>query len=763
MKKISVFIQLVLIMFVLSAIPAIGVIYFNSVNLRERTENTISESAVNKLKANKELGDEVLTNIVYDAVDIVLARQYSDLAGAKSYEILNSDYDYVNAAMKIKTSLSDFADRNKLVKSIYYYIDGADYTISSKGFSKLSEGNFEWLMNSLDKVTGIQSVWYPQRIAQSNKSSVDVVSYLYRSTSLYTSSKVTIIINLYEKQLSNLISSESENNQQGFLVNKAGEIIVHTNKEYLYRNVSKEDYIKKILTSKKRSGYEINEKANQLYAYVKSDLYDWTYVNVYSLDYLYEQSNQIISSGVVTTLIIILFGAVCSVMVSLRISHPLRKLTNEIRSISAGIDSDIASKNEIEYLTGAFGKIKEKTVNLTNSLHQSEVTARHVAVRAMLNGDSLPEKELSLVENYFVHGHFIVCIIALDKFIDYQEKTPYEIRKKHRELLQTKIRDVFPENYVLDCERYNAYATALLLNFKVYDSVQVKMQLEKLLQEVQKYYISMAGESFTVGISQVHNSFSGIKECVDEGLEAAKKRLLLGENRIIFFRPGEHLSNLDSYPFERRIINNLEIGNLDGINAEINALAQNIKNTTNISVDNVMLIYNTLIGDIISYLNKNNYNTAAVFGGSQSSLYVQLAEKETIDAITCFLNDIFLSITNFQIQETDEEKDYTKIIITHIKQHYNEDIDFEKMSKDIGISYSYARKIVKNETGKSILDNLNYIRIQEVKRLLDQEGFSIAEISSYVGYNNVQSLYRMFKKFEGVSPRDYSGERKDFK
>ena len=44
MKKISIFIQLVLIMFVISAIPAISVIYVNSINMRKSSEEAVADS-----------------------------------------------------------------------------------------------------------------------------------------------------------------------------------------------------------------------------------------------------------------------------------------------------------------------------------------------------------------------------------------------------------------------------------------------------------------------------------------------------------------------------------------------------------------------------------------------------------------------------------------------------------------------------------------------------------------------------------------------
>ena len=65
------------------------------------------------------------------------------------------------------------------------------------------------------------------------------------------------------------------------------------------------------------------------------------------------------------------------------------------------------------------------------------------------------------------------------------------------------------------------------------------------------------------------------------------------------------------------------------------------------------------------------------------------------------------------------------------------------------------RKIVKQETGKSLLDLINNARIEKAKVLLRETSMYIKEIAEDVGYNNVQSLTRFFKKYEGITPGEF--------
>ncbi|WP_245630376.1 helix-turn-helix domain-containing protein [Amphibacillus sediminis] len=102
-----------------------------------------------------------------------------------------------------------------------------------------------------------------------------------------------------------------------------------------------------------------------------------------------------------------------------------------------------------------------------------------------------------------------------------------------------------------------------------------------------------------------------------------------------------------------------------------------------------------------------------------------------------------------------QSNDYGERILNYLDRHYCEEIDFEEMAEDIGISYSYMRKIIYEMTGQSLIEHLNLRRIEKAKQMLAESNLTIAQIASEVGYNNPQSLNRFFRKFEGMTPSNY--------
>ncbi|MNI93238.1 HTH-type transcriptional regulator YesS [compost metagenome] len=81
------------------------------------------------------------------------------------------------------------------------------------------------------------------------------------------------------------------------------------------------------------------------------------------------------------------------------------------------------------------------------------------------------------------------------------------------------------------------------------------------------------------------------------------------------------------------------------------------------------------------------------------------------------------------------------------------------MAKEIGISYSYMRRIVYELTGSSLIDYTNQLRIKKAKEILLDTNLTMAQIAAEVGYNNVQSFNRFFRKYEGMAPGSFRASR----
>lgn len=90
-------------------------------------------------------------------------------------------------------------------------------------------------------------------------------------------------------------------------------------------------------------------------------------------------------------------------------------------------------------------------------------------------------------------------------------------------------------------------------------------------------------------------------------------------------------------------------------------------------------------------------------------------------------------------------------------EHYNEPIVIERYirSSDCGLCDSLFYRQFKEYTGQTPLQYVLGIRLQNARELLVNSNYSIKEISESIGYDNALYFSRLFRKNEGMSPREY--------
>jgi AraC-like DNA-binding protein len=762
MWKKSIAIPLVAVLFVAIAIPAMLTIYINNNSMRQNSENAISESVFNTLQANQEYTDRLFMDYIYQALDFILAKEYAPISDVRSYQALNSDYENVLIAMKMNDAFKNLVDRDPLIHSTLFLFDGADYVVSTdRNISRMGAyGDMSWLSEAIQSIQGARGIWVPRTVDASPNAAgapLELISYVYRTSSLYTTSKVTVVINLFEEQVSRLIWPDADMLGGGFLMTGQGDVIAHSDKASLHTNISQTPVVTKILTGGTGG---ILRDTDRIYVHQRSNLYDWVYVNEYPTDSIFAQSTQIVQLGMVMTLVILLVSVTVAVFFSLRFSRPVRRLAHEVKALTA-VESQASheSGNELAYISGALRQIKAQQEALTHTAAENAESMQWRTVSSLLYGEPLSDQQVRLLEELFPFSHFAVSALVIDDYTNYRHATPHAARELHRRLILEFFKASSQESFRYYGIRYSASILCAVMNIKAYDSTRVHEELQGTMKRlIAVFQKEASGRSLTIGVSSVHSHLSGIQACLDEAISAAGKRLLTGRGKLIFHRqaPEDAAQIYPYYPHQGRLMNFLARNDLEKIEGELDALMSSIRAFPNSSIENVMLVYNQILGATLVYLNEQHYHIGGIVKERSANLYTGMAACETIDEITVFLKQLYAQIIAHQLRDLQAEPmDLSEQIQRYIRAHYAEDIDFEAMSAEIGISYSYARRIMKEGIGMSMIDYLNQVRIKEAKRLLDSGSKSAAEISAMVGYYSVQSLYRFFKKYEGISPSEY--------
>ncbi|MGL5313227.1 MAG: helix-turn-helix transcriptional regulator [Peptostreptococcaceae bacterium] len=135
---------------------------------------------------------------------------------------------------------------------------------------------------------------------------------------------------------------------------------------------------------------------------------------------------------------------------------------------------------------------------------------------------------------------------------------------------------------------------------------------------------------------------------------------------------------------------------------------------------------------------------------------IKIENLRTIKEITPLITSMVKSYCNLVNEHSSE---YNSQIINnaihYLKINYKNDISLEDVANSLFVHPNYLSSKFKNETGYSVTEFLNNLRIKEAKLLLKSTNHSISTIAYSVGYNDSKYFARIFKKFINITPSQY--------
>ncbi len=166
----------------------------------------------------------------------------------------------------------------------------------------------------------------------------------------------------------------------------------------------------------------------------------------------------------------------------------------------------------------------------------------------------------------------------------------------------------------------------------------------------------------------------------------------------------------------------------------------------------------------------NLLNIAINFASSTGADITRTNGGDVLDTVARFggLDQIFDWFEHI-VHKLREENQNTKMnnsrtlldnAVGYIKAHYADaSLSLEKTCRHVGISVSYLSLLFRKHTGKTFVTFLTEIRLAKARERLKYSDDRIIEIAEDCGYRDVYYFSHSFKKYQGMSPRQYRAEQ----
>lgn len=99
-----------------------------------------------------------------------------------------------------------------------------------------------------------------------------------------------------------------------------------------------------------------------------------------------------------------------------------------------------------------------------------------------------------------------------------------------------------------------------------------------------------------------------------------------------------------------------------------------------------------------------------------------------------------------------------KEVIKFMTENIEKKITLVGLSQRVNLSPTYLAKIFKKTTGYSIIEFFNKMKMDKAKELIMEGDKKVKEVAEILGYKDEFYFSRIFKKIEGISPKEFYGK-----
>ncbi|UKS28731.1 helix-turn-helix domain-containing protein [Paenibacillus sp. HWE-109] len=508
-------------------------------------------------------------------------------------------------------------------------------------------------------------------------------------------------------------------------------------------------------------------------SYIQSEISDLKYVLVIPSTIYWQKAEYVRKFTYISIFISILGAGVLTWFFLRRNYSPIRQLVKSISDRSSLTDRD--DGNELHFIQNEIFHTLDEKERIALQLQSHHHLLRSNMLSRLMKGkmDTLIsyEEAFKSFDIELISNKFAVILFAVENHESLHTNLPGMDMNERRKLVQFIITNVVEElvgqrqhaGYVAEMDEM----MACLINFGDIQTSDLNADLVWIASEAQRF-LTRFRMDLTVSIGGVHTMLSGAAMAYQEAMDAMEYKMIIGKKEIIAYddlrRDADDKSQLGYYyplQVEQMIINLIKVGDYNQASSFMNDVTERNFNKPFVSLTLAKCLIFNLVGTMVKAINELGESDSGFLGNNPLWMENIIAcdtftemqhELQTLLQEVCVFAAAKVE-SNLSKERTETLRDLISGVMKHIAEHYHDaNLSVNTIGERFELKGSYISKLFKEQTGDGLLDYISKYRIEQAKRMMGSKKDSISDIAKIVGYNEVATFIRVFKKYEGITP-----------
>ncbi|MCI8596856.1 MAG: response regulator [Lachnospiraceae bacterium] len=282
------------------------------------------------------------------------------------------------------------------------------------------------------------------------------------------------------------------------------------------------------------------------------------------------------------------------------------------------------------------------------------------------------------------------------------------------------------------------------------DTVLRKNQIREMLQHIIET-LGNAGSSIHIGVGSISEPNDDLKLSYNQALSAVQhaeqqnKRLMFYDEIIEIT---ENAKEYDIRAAASSVANWVMAGDTARIVTQVNEMFSFMQ----VSLKHREIVSKAYWFYALVCSGLSNLDTQTVFLEPN-----RILEYNDIPALKELLISNLTALADIRMnQNGPKSSQIAEAAITLVHRRYMENITLESVAKELNFSPYYLSRIFKKSTEYTFSEYLTNYRIEKAKEFLSKGTMSIKEIAYATGFNSQGYFAKIFKKYTGNSPSEYT-------
>lgn len=737
----------------------IGIITGNS-NISElKRTNAVNNELIVK-QFQKEM-DYAVDNIFRIKAELISNRDIYTISSIRKEEVKNYQYELSS----IYETLCGYKRSVDNVDGFFIYFENIDTIVSVEGVFDVDEYYNQYFADGAKtkqqwiETLSMETNGYFERTVKtvSNRACAGM-QYYCNLRMLGQVNPPTFSANISEDYLDNIMQAISvSDNTYTLVVDKDNKLLLGNSKS----SEIEPQWIENIDLSK-QTDYFSSQIGNQkvMVNYVSGKYMDWKYIFISNISEFWKRVNIQRAITVIGIILSLIFGALCIWGVVRKNYSSMKNILTVLKKVVSENEPKELDVGEYQYIESALLNILENKEKNDDIMERQRNVLRDSFVTRLLSGkiDDLSsiDDTFNNIGLYFGKKDFLVLAIYVEDYsaLFSDEKLDDETRVSMTHFI---LSNVFGE--LLDGE-YNSYMVikedmpVILVNL---DFDGHKKDICDIVAFVREFLSKNFDLNIKVGVSEPTNFYEGIAEAYAEAIETVEYKVLFDRDDILYY--GEIQKNENhkyrygySTELEQRLMLVVRAGKEEDAFVVLNQIFDSIQGITDFN------IFKCFMFDIGSTMIKIIEENRLQWDDETTKLLLDaqnLLENNSVARMKSKLRTLVHEMCEYFAKRNQSEK-LSDQIHEYLEEHYSDiNLSVAAIGEEFGFVPRYISKIFKDETGEGLLDHINNLRIQKSKKIMEDKKLGLEEVASRVGFTNVNSFIRVFKKYEGMTPGRY--------